>query len=494
VIIRYSVQTDSRWDQCAEYAIRLLLEGIGVAGIRVGPASSADLVYSVERPPDLHEKALWVRAADLTDWNSSNAKVVWSSELPVLCGSRQQSMSGDPDHIVEDIVYSTYATVTGALERDSPRNAWGVPIGRSSPLNRNGLLEFPVIAMYCSHLEAMLIRRQRAEIECVPRWPMGKRYAVVLSHDVDKPFTRAPWAFYVRRFGRNVAQRAPGAALHGLMQMAKVAAVTRMATLKDPIDDPNFCFEGWIDLERSLSAASCFYVAPTSSGDPGGSRDDVNYDFRHPHILAQLRRALEAGWEVGLHASINARRNPSRLHDERMMLEGALGSFPVRGVRHHYWALDSELPERTFWHQVDAGLTYDSSLGLDDAPGFRRGMMWPFRPFDPERGEEVPILEVPPTLMDGSIFRPTVTLEAGRQLIEAHLGHVRRFGGAAVLDWHLEQLNPARLHGAGPVLRDVLTDLATDGDVYWAAPQQVVSWWETRHRLIQNSGRERDHA
>ena len=56
----------------------------------------------------------------------------------------------DPDHIGEDIVYSTYSIVTGALEREGPKNAWGVPIGRDGRLGRAGVLERPVISMYCS--------------------------------------------------------------------------------------------------------------------------------------------------------------------------------------------------------------------------------------------------------------------------------------------------------------------------------------------------------
>jgi hypothetical protein len=486
VLIRYSLRIDPRWATCADYAFRLLLEGLGVAGERVESGSHADVVYSAERPPDLAERALWVRSAEVTDWNSPAARVDWSGDMPVLCGTGGRGTSGpDPDHIGEDILYSTYAVVTGVLERESPRNAWGVPIGRSSALSKAGALERPVVAMHCDYLAARLARRRQAELEHVPRWPTGKKYAIVLSHDVDKPFTRAPWTFYLRRFRTNVSQRAPRAALRGLLLTAKVAAATRMRRLKDPENDPNFGFERWIELESSVSAASCFYVATTSSEDRTGSPDDVTYDFRHPSMVSQLRRAVDAGWEVGLHASINARRVPSRVADERATLESAIPGLRVTGVRHHYWALDPELPERTLWHHVDAGLTYDSSLGIDDAPGFRRGMMWPFRPFDSERGEEVPILEVPPTLMDGAIFRTRVTAEEGRRRIEEHIGQVRKFGGAAVLDWHLEQLNPARLRGAGPVLGSVLAELAGDSDVFWATPAEIASWWRSRRARIE---------
>ena len=92
--------------------------------------------------------------------------------------------------------------------------------------------------------------------------------------------------------------------------------------------------------------------------------------------------------------------------------------------------------------------------------------------------------------MDASIFRDragTADERVAEQITHAHISQVRKFGGAAVLDWHLEQLNPARLHGAGPVLGGALAELADDGDVYWATPQEVADWWQTRRERIEAS-------
>jgi hypothetical protein len=57
-------------------------------------------------------------------------------------------------------------------------------------------------------------------------------------------------------------------------------------------------------------------------------------------------------------------------------------------------------------------------------------------------------------------------------------------GGAVVLDWHLEQLNPKRLYGAGPILARVLAELAGDSDIYWASPYEVAQWWRTRQKML----------
>ena len=341
------------------------------------------------------------------------------------------------------------------------------------------------MALYCEWLRAAL-ERGRGGLRVEPRWPKGKRYAVVLSHDVDAPFTRAPWSFYGGRFVRNVAQLAPKAAARGVLQTAKVAALTRARPLLDPSLDPNFCFPKWAELESSCRARSCFYVAVTTSGDRTGAAVDVNYDFRHPAIVAALHEAVDRGCEIGLHASIKAHRIDGRFAEEPALLEGVLDGHRVEGVRHHYWSLDPNSPESTLELHAKAGLSYDSSLGLSDTPGFRRGMIWPFVPFDRRRSEELPILEVPPTLMDGAIFYQRVTAEEGRRQIEAHVDAVKAAGGAVVFDWHLEELNPVRLNGAGPVFAEFLRALADDPDAHWATPVEVARWWrERRERIAQ---------
>ena len=489
MIIRYVLRVEPQTEVRADYALRILLEGIGVAGRRVDTVREADLVYGPGRPGDLSDRAVWVRAAGVPDWDTPDVELAWWQDLPVINagGVAGATAVPDPHDMGQDIVYATYGFVTGAFERKQPKDAWGVPIGPKSTLSRHGTMDIAAIPLYCRALLTKLAARRRSEIPRAPMWPDGKKYAISLSHDVDAPFTREPWAFYFRRFRTNLAQRELTAAVQGLARTGKTAVATRMSRLLDPADDPNFCFDRWVEIEESVSAKSCFYVAVTTSADPLGSPIDVTYDFRHPDLVSELRDAINKGCEIGLHASANSHRIAGLITKERALLESVLGGYRVSGVRHHYWALDPEVPERTLWAHAEAGLTYDSSLGLNDAPGFRRGMMWPFQPFDRERASELPLLEIPPTLMDGSIFYRPVTEEEGGRQIEAHLSSVKELGGAAVLDWHLEQLNPARLNSAGPVLSSVLRNLVDTDDVYWATPDQLATWWRVRRELIEAS-------
>lgn len=485
MIARYFMPAaDERREAQARYAVELLFEGAGLPCRRTHDAARADLIYAPELPAGARADALWIRAEPSGDWDEASAEVGRLGNVPCLYrNARPEAGDGSGRVVAADLIFSTYALATGALERAQPRDDWGVPLFAGSFLERGGLLGVPAVALYSNLIADRLRRLRGGAFEPVPRWPAGKRYCVVMSHDVDTPFTRKAPRYFLRRARTNLARRAGARAYDDLV----LWYLTVRDGLRDPLPperDPNFRLRDWIEFERTIPTASCFYVAVVTSADREGAEYDVTYDFRCRAMRDALRRAVSEGFEVGLHASINAKDDPARFRAQKLALEDALGGHAVRGLRHHYWALDTDAPERTLRAHAEAGFEYDTSFGINDATGFRRGMAWPFRPFDRARREAVPLLEVPPTLMDGAIFYREVAAGEGGRLIREHFAQVSACGGAAVLDWHAEQMNPDRLNGAGPALVSVLTELAADTDIYWASPAQLAEWWRERRALL----------
>ena len=454
----------------AGYAIDVLFEGVGLPVARAASAADADVVYSAEKPAG---NALWLRATRSREWDGDDVEVVEQDGMPCIA-ARGEGCA--------DLVRSAYSYLTGAPERLSPRDWAGRPIG-TPEFRAFGLHRTPVVARYVEWLERGLppdLLRGR-----VARWPNGKKYAVVLSHDVDGPFSSVLPSYAWGWTRRLAADGAWGGVPRAALSFVKAAVTYR----GNPRRDPNLRFADWIDVARSLGGRQTFYVAVRSAAEKGTHPLDVSYDFRHPALLGELRGAIERGAEIGIHASIHAKLSQDAMTEERERLRDALGGYDVRGLRHHYWATDPESSERTSWLHAAAGFDYDSSMGLNDSPGFRRGMVWPFHPFDRERARRLPVLQVPPTMMDGGVFYRDVTAEEGEGEMRAHFAEVFARGGAAVLDWHMEQMNPTRLRGAGPLLVKVLRDLAEDSAVWWPSAAQVADWWRERRRAIEERGR-----
>ena len=86
------------------------------------------------------------------------------------------------------------------------------------------------------------------------------------------------------------------------------------------------------------------------------------------------------GCEVGLHPSYNAYSDGRVLKKEKLLLEQA-SQMEVQGLRHHYWHLNPEAPNETLHLQEQAEFKYDSTLGFEFYPGFRRCICHPFHPF-----------------------------------------------------------------------------------------------------------------
>ena len=124
----------------------------------------------------------------------------------------------------------------------------------------------------------------------------------------------------------------------------------------------------------------------------------------------------------------------------------------MRGQRYHFLRLD---PHRNLAHVEAAGFAYDSTLGFNDAPGFRAGIAHPFRPWNLERDAPRDIVEVPLAAMDVTLseerYLSLSARQAGERLLTLLDWAAEHGGGFAVL-WHSEQYDSAIKPRLGPAV------------------------------------------
>lgn len=463
----------------ARNVLDVLCDGLGIAYREVASLVDADLVYSRRPPHELSRRAIWIRRTPT--WKlSGQAGAIGCSPMPhgealtdAFSVARKQLLqfSEAVVHVRTDAIALTDHVISGRADRLASKNAFGIPKVTEPGAEWMGRA---VVSELVEALATAIAVRFLGFQDRISRWPSGKSAALLLTHDVDRPHSRPTASYYRQRIARDLADRAPKAAARAVAGWARARA--QFGAEKLPAEDPNFGFDYWRELEQGLGGRGCFYVAVRSSAEHGAHPADVAYDASSPEMTAALRKMIAAGWEIGLHASIHAATDPGRFAKEKAQLESILGGHEVRGVRHHYWALNPTDPDETWRRHWRAGFAYDSSLGTNDGPGFRRGLAWPLM-----TGKDQ-VLQVPPTLMDGGIFYAKPTRAEGESAIRRHLRAVFALGGAAVLDWHLEQSNPERLSEAGPALEDALTIVRDRSDIWVATPSEVTDWWADRTR------------
>jgi peptidoglycan/xylan/chitin deacetylase (PgdA/CDA1 family) len=264
--------------------------------------------------------------------------------------------------------------------------------------------------------------------------------------------------------------------------------------LRVSASNPYFQFQRWKEWEAQSNLKSAFYLFYR----PRGVRLDIN-DCKSSVAgrrtdWTSLKEIARQGWEFGLHTSIHSGERPAAIAEARAWIEDKLGC-PVRGVRHHYWAIDCRAPHRTHRVHAESGFLYDSSIAWRDQAGFRAGTCLPYAPYDPEAEKELTLTELPCNLMDGHILFRDVSgarrdqdeaVRRGHQLMEA----VKAAGGAAVLNWHQEKgFNRWEYPGFFEALQAVIEPYFTDSDVWVALPRELVEHWRTRaSRILGSAG------
>lgn len=376
-----------------------------------------------------------------------------------------------------DLIGSTYRLLTFLDEAGvaaSSRDRRGVFSTASLPRQRREAADELLVENQAAVLlERLCAAYPRLKEAAAPLWPNGKRCALLLSHDTDAISLGSP-AEMAYNLGKAILRRNP---MYLRMFWEGVRYFGR------PARNPLYGFPRWHAMETPL-LRSCFYLyakpkeLPRDLNDCRSSVADRGVDWN------SLRRMAEQGWEFGLHAPIHAKDEVNAFRWGKQFLEERL-SHPVRGLRHHYWALDWRHPHRTLAKHAAAGFRYDTSIAWRDAAGFRAGTSLPFRPFHPEAEETIDLWEIPASLMDGHLHESGKPVEQqiadGLSLIRK----IKRRGGVAMLNWHTEvACDDYQYRGCIPLILSILSAVVEDSDVWLTTPWQLIQHWEQRHASL----------
>jgi peptidoglycan/xylan/chitin deacetylase (PgdA/CDA1 family) len=296
----------------------------------------------------------------------------------------------------------------------------------------------------------------------------------VLSHDVDDvahASFRDVWRLLRQSSGpRSYALR------------AGLTGLRRSLARRPGRSDPYWTFDRWMAEEERRGFRSSWYFCPPEPARRHEydalyhTRDRLRFEGRTITVAELMRVTRGRGHEVGLHGSYLSPDDGDELGRQRDQIARASGAEPA-GIRQHFLRFGIG----TTWRaQRRAGFAYDSTLGYNEAVGFRAGVAAPFRPWDPESGVPHDVWELPLTLMDGTLFR-TLKLDGARasDRVRLHLDEVERVGGLAVLLWHPNSADRGLFPGWWDCYLATLDELQRRRA--WIAPAaELLEWWRSR--------------
>ncbi len=316
----------------------------------------------------------------------------------------------------------------------------------------------------------------------VPPVPSGHAFTVCLTHDVDHPVLRnhrgdATLAGFLLR-------ATAGSLVKGLKRRLPWRDVVKnwTAAMKTPLvllgwarDPWRQTFGEYARLEQP--AGSTFFVIPFR-GRPGRGRNGqpapparaAGYDARD--VAGELTQMSEAGCEVGLHG-IDAWHEAASAEAERSAVATHSGK-PANGVRMHWLYFDRQSAAA-----LDrAGFQYDSTVGYNEAVGFRAGTSQVYRPLDAKH-----LLELPLHVMDTALFYPdrmNLSPAEARSHVDQVVAHAGHEGGTVTINWHDRSIAPERLWGDFYV--GLMESLRRRG-AWFAIASRAVTWFRRRRSV-----------
>jgi hypothetical protein len=283
---------------------------------------------------------------------------------------------------------------------------------------RERFLQRPIVNEYLELLWSWLSKA------CPTLHRSRRDFELFLTHDVD----------YTRRGTVKARLKAMGAQLvkywspRGFLEAVKRNLVWLFTRPKDP-------FKFITQTTKAYGVKSYFFFLAD-----GKSRiyDAHRYDVSSRPVKRIISRLQEEGHRIGLHCSYSSFLDSDQLTAEKRLLE-EVAQTGIRGCRAHY--LRFRVPD-SFALLDKVGFTFDSTLGYDEAIGFRAGTCYPFRPYDVKRDREVGIVEYPLMIMDATVTSPELrvlrTTREITQLIIQQVDRVFFFKGSFVLLVHVD--------------------------------------------------------
>ncbi|MCK5508902.1 MAG: hypothetical protein KAI50_10335 [Desulfobacterales bacterium] len=339
--------------------------------------------------------------------------------------------------------------------------------------------QIPAIERHIAILRKLILNAGLYLIE-IPPAPKGYDFTVCLTHDVDFAGIRRH-LFDHTVFGF-IYRAIIGSIVGILKQRIPIKNLIRnwYSVLLLPgvffglVKDFWIQFKRYIELEEPLP--STFYFIPSKNYEGLAEKGKapriraVRYDVHHIHD--QIKLLIDHGCEIGLHG-IDAWIDHKHGRKEFAVIAKIAGSSDI-GIRMHWLYFNKKSP----WHLAKAGFLYDSTLGYNEAIGFRSGTVQAFCMLGAGG-----IIELPMNVMDTALFYPDrMNLTEAQAWCEVQkiITSVAHFGGVLTINWHHRSLAPERLWDSFYVR--LLKNLK-QRKVWFATATQAVHWFQKRREI-----------
>ncbi len=327
------------------------------------------------------------------------------------------------------------------------------------------------------------IYRSNSDIKPEPLWPEGKSFAICLTHDADHVnlfSMRERWRFFMNQ------KKIEKPSLQCYARFSKTLIKTSIRGLMKPTDALWNGYSKWLKLEESFGFKSTILflaelIEPWHPVDSVYSfKDKVYFDNKRMSVGEMIKEIDNAGWDIGVHGSYYSALVPGLLKSQKSQLENLLNKDIV-STRQHYLNYDIMKTPRI---HSDAGINVDSTQGFNRSIGFRAGTSYPYYCWDAVHNQELPVLEIPLHIQDGTLFSKNgcgcKTVDSALIQCLQLMDRVEAVSGCLTLIWHpISFLSDVRCK-----TYEILLEEAKRRNAWGCSMSELSSWWTSRTKKI----------
>ncbi len=279
------------------------------------------------------------------------------------------------------------------------------------------------------------------------QWPNGKKFAICLTHDVDRVKKTYQYFTHLVKTHRSY---------HFLSLFQK--------------NEPYWNFEKIIEIENKYEVKSTFFFMNETKKIELSNLSMRRYNIHESKLVDIIQKLNKSGWEIGLHGSYNSYKNKDMLAKEKRGLEEIIGD-EVTGIRQHY--LNLEIP-KTWKIQEEVGFKYDTTFGFQDKIGFRSRKYYPFYPFD-----DSSFLEIPLAIMDVLLFKNAKNMEEAWKKCKELINITEKKGGILTVLWHQRVFNEKEFPGWSRIYEKIIK-VCKEMDAWITTAKDIAEWWNDK--------------
>ena len=307
------------------------------------------------------------------------------------------------------------------------------------------------------------------------RYPSGKQFAVVLTHDMDA----------ARKSTKDRIKHI----LHGINRTVKLARARKFTKMPGELSITfskvtrraqynNIDYLSALEEKHGVRSSLNVYVR-SKRNKSGFSKwlHNPDYDiFEDKALSGKLKELLDKDFEVGIHGSFSSGYSNSLLLQEIRTLEGIV-KRKIQGGRQHFLDYSVSRTPEVF---QDVAIEYDTSVGFRDLNGFRAGACLPYYLYSLAADNETGVLEMPLVIMDGVLFdRQDGTKESAWLSVAGILEKIKDAEGCCSVVWHQRVFNN-RDYPYWEEVYFMLIAWVKDNNGVLLKPQELNKFWRNK--------------